>query len=108
MEHGLEKLESLPSEKELIPGAPDERSFEQSMNYIYERKTAIEIAKSAIEREESRGAHYRDDYTEKDPEWRKNIIVDRNGRQYREPTQPSEEVQAALDEGHELDYHHLE
>lgn len=66
----------------------------------------------AIEREESSGAHYRTDFPEREPEWRQNIhyhaadvgVVTTTG-----PVgEPSGTVQAALNEGHELDYHQLE
>ena len=33
------------------------------------------IARSALTREESRGAHYRQDFPEQDPRWLKNIRV---------------------------------
>ncbi|ESS04603.1 MAG: fumarate reductase flavoprotein [uncultured archaeon A07HR67] len=71
------------------------------------------VLRGALEREESRGAHYRSDYPDVDPAWRQNLYfesADVGGmRHYTDSVaEPSEAVQAALDEGHELDYHQLE
>jgi succinate dehydrogenase/fumarate reductase flavoprotein subunit len=38
-------------------------------------KTAKLIATSARERTESRGSHYRRDFPETDPAWRRNVIL---------------------------------
>jgi succinate dehydrogenase / fumarate reductase flavoprotein subunit len=71
------------------------------------------VLRGALERTESRGAHYRTDHTETDPDWERNIYVRRADlggmRSHTAPVDsPSEAVQTALDEGHELDYHQLE
>jgi succinate dehydrogenase / fumarate reductase flavoprotein subunit len=75
--------------------------------------TAETIMRSALERTESRGAHFRSDYDEKDPAWAKNIrcLPTGNGRMQvdtQDAGAPSDAVRGALNEGHELDYHHLE
>jgi succinate dehydrogenase / fumarate reductase, flavoprotein subunit len=70
------------------------------------------VFRTALERTESRGAHYRTDYSETASDWRANLVVSTgtDGRSIRRRGvgEPSEPVQDALDEGYELDYHHLE
>jgi fumarate reductase (CoM/CoB) subunit A len=36
------------------------------------------VTKSALLREESRGAHYREDFTETKDEWKKSIVFNKN------------------------------
>jgi succinate dehydrogenase / fumarate reductase flavoprotein subunit len=71
------------------------------------------ILRGALERTESRGAHHRTDHPETDPDWQRNVYFESvdvgRMRTYTAPVDdPSETVQDALDEGHELDYHQLE
>ena len=76
--------------------------------------TAAEaVLRGALARTESRGAHYRTDHAETDPDWQRNIYfesADVGGMtRYTEPVgTPSGAVQDAFEEGHELDYHQLE
>ena len=86
--------------------------FEFAIDLSFSLTLASALLESALERSESRGAHVRTDYPEKDPEWRRNILVtaDETGLSLRTRgvAEPSPEVQEAVDVGYELDYHHLE
>jgi succinate dehydrogenase / fumarate reductase, flavoprotein subunit len=75
--------------------------------------TAETILRCALMRRESRGAHFREDFPESDAEWEQNILCSRAPggelRMWTEPVPPvPPAIRAALDEEHELDYHHLE
>ena len=75
--------------------------------------TCEAILRSALERTESRGAHVRADYPDTVSGWRKNIRVWRgdDGRMdlgTAAAADPTPSVRRALEEKHELDYHHLE
>ena len=94
-------------------GGVRSRSFEFAVDLGFMLTAAEAVLRGALERAESRGAHYRTDHPDIDPEMRCNICLDGadiGGMLSRtEPVgAPSEAVQAALDEGHELDYHQLE
>ncbi len=114
MEAGLEKLAGIREKADDldVPDDPTTRSFEYAMDLFFMLPVADAVLRSALEREESRAAHYREDFPEKDEEWRKNILVEKtdDGMElYTEEVPPTPaNIQAALDEGHELDYHHLE
>jgi len=71
------------------------------------------VLRAAHERTESRGAHHRPDHPDTDPDWRRNVVVERGtfGTMALSTTpvdEPSAAVRAALDAGYELDYHQLE
>jgi succinate dehydrogenase / fumarate reductase flavoprotein subunit len=111
---GLDALADLRERaSDLEVGGPTSRSFEFAMNLGFALDVAEAIIRGASARTESRGAHARTDHPETDPEWRRNLIVDRDSvgamRLATRPVgDPSEAVQAALDAGYELDYHQLE
>ncbi|WP_193767621.1 L-aspartate oxidase [Halorientalis pallida] len=95
-----------------VAGDHTGRPFEFAVDLGFMLTLADVILRTAARRTESRGAHYRTDYPERDPDWRRNVLVTRDGEDLRlstrTPGTPSERVQRALDEGYELDYHHLE
>jgi len=43
-------------------------------------EVALLTAESALIREESRGAHFREDYPETRDEWKKSIVLNRDGK----------------------------
>jgi succinate dehydrogenase / fumarate reductase flavoprotein subunit len=87
-------------------------AFEFAIDLSFMLTAAESILRGALLREESRGAHSRTDAPEINDEWHKNILFARTEHgmihRTRGVAEPSEPVRDALDEGHELDYHHLE
>jgi succinate dehydrogenase / fumarate reductase flavoprotein subunit len=111
---GLEQVASIRRRaSDLAVEEPSSRSFEFAMNLAFALDVAESVFRSAAMRTESRGAHARTDYTATDADWQRNIRVRRDsvGAMRLDTTpvsEPSDEVQAALDAGFELDYHQLE
>ncbi|MEZ3118155.1 L-aspartate oxidase [Halobaculum sp. MBLA0147] len=110
---GLEQLEAVRNAADdMAVGPLGSRSFEFAIDVGFSLTVAETVLRGALDREESRGAHYRTDFPERDPEWRQNIHYHAADVGVTTTTEavgePSEAVQAALDEGHELDYHQLE
>ncbi|OYR39906.1 L-aspartate oxidase [Halorubrum sp. Hd13] len=114
LREGLDRLEALRERAaDMRVGPVTSESFELAVDVGFTLVAAEAVLRGALEREESRGAHYRTDHPDVDPDWRRNVYFDAadvGGMTLRtEPVdEPSEAVQAALDEGHELDYHQLE
>ncbi|WP_246986331.1 L-aspartate oxidase [Halorientalis marina] len=111
---GLDALDRVREKaSDMAVGPITSQSFEYAVDVGFMLTAAEAVLRGARERTESRGAHYRTDYTDTDETWRRNIYFERadlGGMTSRvEPVDsPSEVVQDALDEGHELDYHQLE
>lgn len=114
LDKGLSRIEELEekTQKMSVDGDMTGYEFEMANNVRFMMTAAKATLKSAIERKESRGAHYRTDYEDKRSDYRENLVIkNRDGRMnlHSVPVnEPSEKVKMALDEGYELDYHHLE
>ena len=98
---------------DLAVGSLTSESFEFAVDVEFMLTAAEAVLRGALKRTESRGAHYRTDYTETESTWQQNILfeqadIGRMASRLSTVGSPSEPVQAALDEGHELDYHQLE
>ena len=114
LQTGLDRLADLREQaRDMDVGPMTSDSFEYAVDIGFMLVVAETVLRGALERTESRGAHYRTDYPETDGDWRRNIYYERADlgrmRSYTRGTgEPSAEVQAALDADHELDYHQLE
>ena len=89
------------------------RALEREFNLRAMLVAAEAVMRGALLREESRGAHHREDFPEEYDAWRKNVLCARDERGdmhlWTEPVaEVSAAVQKALDEDYSLDYHYLE
>jgi succinate dehydrogenase / fumarate reductase flavoprotein subunit len=111
---GLAGLSTLRSQaSDLAVGARTDASLEYALDLGFGLVAAEAILRGARERTESRGAHFRTDFPERDPDWRANVTHTRDsvGGMFLDTGPvgtPSDAVQQALDADHELDYHQLE
>ncbi|MDG5761629.1 FAD-dependent oxidoreductase [Natronococcus sp. A-GB1] len=114
LREGLERLDELRARTAdlRVDGDRTSRSFEYAVDLSVSLTAAEVLLRTALERTESRGAHYRTDYPEAASDWQANLVVsvDDGGFSIRRRGvgEPSESVREALEEGYELDYHHLE
>ena len=111
---GLDQLETIRDKaSEIRIGDVTDESFEFAIDLGFMLTAAEAVLRGALERTESRGAHYRSDYPDVDDDWQRNICFERAdiGRMRLSTASvepPSNAVQSALDSGYELDYHQLE
>jgi len=78
LESALAEIETIEAEVGAIavPGGPEYNLAWQDWLNLTNMATAGRlIARSALERTESRGAHYRRDFPESDPRWLVNVLV---------------------------------
>jgi succinate dehydrogenase / fumarate reductase flavoprotein subunit len=107
MERALEEIERLQGRAERV-GVPGNREYNPGWHTALDLRNLLvvseAIARAALERRESRGAHFREDFPGKDPEWGTvNLVVRRaaDGRMQvtRAPVRPLPiELQAIIDE----------
>ncbi len=111
---GLDQLDTLREKAaDIRIGDGTDESFELAIDLGFMLTAAESVLSGALERTESRGAHYRSDYPDVDDDWQRNICFERAdiGRMRLSTASvapPSKAVQSALDSGYELDYHQLE
>lgn len=114
LQQGLDALEELREQaaRVCVKDRLGSAAFEHERNLGFMLTTGEAILRCALERKESRGAHYRDDYPEKDPAWQRNICCrHENGSMtvLHTPVPPiPNDLQDALGQNHELDYHYVE
>ena len=114
LQAGLDELAALRARLDdlTVEGDRTSRSFELAVDLGFSLTVAEATLRGALERTESRGAHYRADCPELVDEFQQNIVVSdgEDGLRLRKRSvgHPSEPIQAALDAHYELDYHHLE
>lgn len=111
---GLETLSQIADKftKPIATTSLTSVDFETLIDAVFMYHTAKLILQGAQSRTESRGAHYRSDYPEKDSSLKQKTVFKPEETDIctfePAPGQVSDAVQQALDEEHELDYHHLE
>jgi succinate dehydrogenase/fumarate reductase flavoprotein subunit len=74
LRHALEEIKRLRGEAEHL-WASDTHELQSCLEIRDMLKVAEVIILSALERKESRGAHFRSDYPQMDAQWEKNIKV---------------------------------
>lgn len=95
-----------------VEGDRTSESFEFALDLSFMIPVLEVVIRSAKRRTESRGGHYRTDHDEQDDDWQQNLLCSRAEDELafrtRAVDEPSYPVQRAIEEDHELEYHHLE
>lgn len=86
-EHGLKMalmtirtLEDRMRRMEVPEGYRFNRNLQDALEVENMIETARMVATAAILRQESRGSHYREDFPDLKPDWKKSIVLNRNGK----------------------------
>jgi succinate dehydrogenase / fumarate reductase, flavoprotein subunit len=114
LKEGLFQLAKIEVKAKKIQVNSHSKNFEAALNLHFMLPIAKAVVSCALMREESRGAHFRDDFPEKnEAEFKRNIIcsLDPKGNLSweRKPVKlPSMEITNALKQEYTLDYHQLE
>src|SRR6266496_5079111 len=75
---GQQEVKKVQEEAQSLAAA-DKDQLQSCLEVQDMLRTAEVIVVAALERKESRGAHYRSDYPQMDPAWEKNILIRRDG-----------------------------
>ncbi|GAA0253283.1 L-aspartate oxidase [Haladaptatus pallidirubidus] len=95
-----------------IEGGLTSDDFELAVDLSFMLTVTEGVLRGALKREESRGAHFRSDFPETHESWRQNILYTQTDTGpalwHRDVARPTPEIESAIDEGYELEYHLLE
>ncbi|WMJ73975.1 FAD-binding protein [Cytophagaceae bacterium ABcell3] len=114
LEEGLEKLEKIQKN---LKGHEQQTEFNaenflMSLDLHNIMVVAELILKSALERKESRGAHFREDFPEERKHWCKNILWGKTQAGYqissKDIPEVGRDIKEVLEAHYRLDYHQLE
>jgi len=111
---GLEEIRKIRDKSRNLKeiGSSDENTFDRALELKFALPVAEAIVISALRRTESRGAHYRSDYLDERGDWKRTLVVSGNPNEpvlrSVEPGPISRPIRETLQEGYELEYHHLE
>jgi succinate dehydrogenase / fumarate reductase, flavoprotein subunit len=114
LREGLERLDELAGRaRDVAVGAPGSSRFVQALDLRSMLQTAELVLRAALLRDESRGAHFRDDRPDSRDDWRRSVLFSRSaGGTLRAWTEPvpalGSELEALAAQEGGTDYHHLE
>ena len=91
LESALGAIEEIEAEAAAVavPGGPEYNlAWQDWLNLQSMAVAALLIARSSLERTESRGSHFRRDFPESDPRWLVNVLAQAKGKEVRVWTEP--------------------